>query len=85
MLLNQNQPRKASLYFIAVLQIQNMRYSSWLHLAYAKTLLSDFDEAKQAMQQATAYRPTTSIPSDAMLDKALSERFQMPSPQAGIS
>jgi len=85
MLLNQNQPCQASLYFIAVLQVQTMRYSSWLHLAYAKTLLSEFDEAKQAMQQAAAYRPTTSIPSDAMLDKALSERFQMPSPLAGSS
>jgi hypothetical protein len=85
MLLNQNQPRQASLYFIAVLQLQTMRYGSWLHLAYAKTLLSEFDQAKQAMQQAAAYRPTTLIPSDAILDKVLSERFQMPSPRAGIS
>jgi tetratricopeptide (TPR) repeat protein len=57
MLLNQNQPRQASLYFIAVLQLQTMRYSSWLHLAYAKTLLGETDQAKQALQQALTYRP----------------------------
>jgi len=80
MLLNQNQPRQASLYFIAVLQLQTMRYSSWLHLAYAKTLLGETDQAKQALQQALTYRPATLTPSDAMLDKALAERFQMPAP-----
>jgi tetratricopeptide (TPR) repeat protein len=80
MLLNQNQPRQASLYFIAVLQLQTMRYSSWLHLAYAKTLLGETDQAKQALQQALTYRPATLTPSDAMLDKALAERFQMPVP-----
>jgi hypothetical protein len=80
MLLNQSQPRQASLYFIAVLQLQSMRYSSWLHLAYANTLLSENDQAKQALQQALSYRPATLIPSDAMLEKALIERFQITSP-----
>ena len=82
MLLNQNQPRQASLYFIAVLQLQTMRYSSWLHLAYAKTLLGENDQAKQALQQALTYRPATLTSSDAMLDKALAERFQLPAPPA---
>ena len=35
-LLNQNQPRQASLYFTAVFEMQNLRYSSWVHLAYAQ-------------------------------------------------
>jgi len=85
MLLNQGQPRQASLYFIAVLQIQNMRYSSWLHLAYAKTLLSENDQAKQALQQALSYRPVTLISSDAMLEKALTERFQIAPPLASAT
>ena len=83
MLLNQSQPRQASLYFIAVLQLQNLRYSSWLHLAYAKTLLGEHDQAKQALQQAVACRPPALIPSDNMLDKALAERYQLPAPPAG--
>ena len=79
MLLNQNQPRQASLYFIAVLQLQPLRYSSWLHLAYAKTSLGEHDQAKQALQQAQAYRPATLTPSDQMLEKALADRYQLPS------
>jgi hypothetical protein len=82
MLLNQNQPRQASLYFIAVLQLQTMRYSSWLHLAYAKTLLGENDQAKQALQQAMTCRPLTLIPSDEMLEKTLNERHQLPVPLA---
>jgi len=78
MLLNQNQPRQASLYFIAVLQRQTMRYSSWLHLAYAKTLLGENDNAKQALQQAATCRPPVLASSDAMLEKALAERYHLP-------
>ena len=80
MLLNQNQPRQASLYFIAVLQLQNLRYSSWLHLAYAKTLLGEHDQAQQALQQAMTCRPLALIPSDEMLEKALADRYQLPVP-----
>jgi uncharacterized protein HemY len=83
MLLNQNQPRQASLYFIAVLQLQNLRYSSWLHLAYAKTLLGEHDQAQQALQQALSCRPPALIPSDQMLEKALADRYQMPMPATG--
>lgn len=83
MLLNQNQPRQASLYFIAVLQLQNLRYSSWLHLAYAKTLLGEHDQAQQALQQGFTCRPSTLVPSDAMLEKALTERYQLPIPATG--
>jgi tetratricopeptide (TPR) repeat protein len=83
MLLNQNQPRQASLYFIAVLQLQNLRYSSWLHLAYAKTLLGEHEQAKQALQQAVACRPPVMLPSDDMLEKALADRYQLPAPTAG--
>ena len=79
MLLNQSQPRQASLYFIAVLQLQPLRYSSWLHLAYAKTLLGEHDQAEQALKQAQAYRPATLIPSDQMLEKALADRYQLSS------
>ena len=75
-LLNQNQPRQASLFFIEVLQLQNLRYSSWLHLAYAKTLLSEQDQAKKVLQQALACRPPTLSPSDAMLEKVLTDRLQ---------
>jgi hypothetical protein len=78
MLLNQNQPRQASIFFTAVLQLQNLRYSSWLHLTYAKTLLSEHDQAKQSLRQALACRPRTLIPSDAILEKALTERFEIP-------
>ena len=78
MLLNQNQPYQASLYFTAVLQLQNLRYSSWLHLAYAKTLLGEHVQAKQALQQALACRPPALLPSDAMLEKALAHRCQLP-------
>ena len=83
MLLNQNQPRQASLYFIAVLQLQNLRYSSWLHLAYAKTLLGEHDQAQQALQQALSCRPPALNPSDQMLEKALADRYQMPMPATG--
>ena len=83
MLLNQNQPRQASLYFIAVLQLQNLRYSSWLHLAYAKTLLGEHDQAQQALQQAMTCRPLALIPSDEMLEKALADRYQLPVPATG--
>ena len=83
MLLNQNQPRQASLYFIAVLQLQPLRYSGWLHLAYAKTLLAEHEQAKQALQQAMTCRPLALIPSDEMLEKALNERYQLPAPAAG--
>ncbi len=85
MLLNQSQPRQASLYFIAVLQLETTRSSSWLHLAYAKTLLGENEQAKQALQQALTYRPVTPIASDAILEKALIERFQMASPPVGTS
>ena len=78
MLLNQNQPRQASLYFIAVLQMQTMRHSSWLHLAYAKTLLSEHEQAKQLLQQASVCRPMNLSPSDATLENALTQRFQIP-------
>lgn len=77
MLLNQNQPRQASLYFNAILQMQAMRYSSWLHLAYAKTLLSEHDQAKKLLQQALECRPVNLSPSDALLEKALRQRFHM--------
>lgn len=77
MLLNQNQPRQASIYFTAVLQLQTMRYSSWLHLAYAKTLLLEYDQAKQLLRQALVFRPTTLSPSDAILENALGQRFKM--------
>ena len=77
MLLNQNQPRQASLYFIAVLQLQNLRYSSWLHLAYGKTLMSEHDEAKQSLNKALDCRPLTLTPIEAMLQNALIERFQI--------
>lgn len=80
MLLNQSQPRQASLYFIAVLQLQNLRYGSWLHLAYAKTLLGEHDQARQALQQAFTCRPPTLIASDATLEKALTDRYQLPAP-----
>ena len=83
MLLNQNQPRQASLYFIAVLQLQPLRYSSWLHLAYAKTLLAEHDLAKQTLQQAMTCRPMALTPSDEMLEKALNERYQLPAAMAG--
>jgi hypothetical protein len=83
MLLNQNQPRQASLYFIAVLQLQSLRHSSWLHLAYAKTLLGEHDQAKQALQQAMTCRPPALTPSDEMLEKALADRYQMPVPTTG--
>lgn len=85
MLLNQNQPRQASLYFIAVLQLQNMRYSSWLHLAYAKTLLFEYDQSKQALHQAIAYRPANLVAADANLDKALTQRYQLPAPPVSTS
>ena len=85
MLLNQNQPRQASLYFIAVLQLQTMRYSSWLHLAYAETLLGEDHQAKQALQQALAYRPANLVASDANLDKALTQRYQLPAPPVSTS
>lgn len=83
-LLNQNQPRQACLYFIAALQIQNLRHSSWLHLAYAKSLIAEHDQAKQALQQAVACRLPTVPPSDALLEKALAERYQLPSPPAAV-
>ena len=83
MLLNQSQPRQASLYFIAVLQLQSLRHSSWLHLAYAKTLLGEHEQAKQALQQAMTCRPTALTTSDEMLEKALAERYQMPVPTTG--
>lgn len=85
MLLNQNQPRQASLYFIAVLQLQNLRFSSWLHLAYAKTLLNESDQARQALAQAHTCRPASVAPSDAMLEKALAERYQNSVPATGTS
>lgn len=85
MLLNQNQPRQASLYFIAVLQLQTMRYSSWLHLAYAETLLGQDHQAKRALQQALAYRPANLVASDANLDKALTQRYQLPAPPVSTS
>jgi hypothetical protein len=85
MLLNQNQPRQASLYFIAVLQLQTMRYSSWLHLAYAETLLGEDHQAKRALQQALAYRPANLVASDANLDKALTQRYQLPAPPVSTS
>lgn len=85
MLLNQNQPRQASLYFIAVLQLQNLRNSSWLHLAYAKTLLNESDQAQQALRQALSCRPPNLVPTDAMLEKALCERYQIPLPATGTN
>ena len=84
LLLNQNKPREASQYFSAVLQMQNLRHSSWLHLAYAKTLLAEHEQAKQALQQAVACRLPTPPASDAVLEKALAERYQLPTPSVFI-
>ena len=75
LLLNQNQPRQARLYFTYALQIQEFHYSSLLHFAYASTLLSENEEAQQSLFKAVEHRPQVPSPSDSSLESALIKRL----------
>ena len=76
MLLNQNQPRQAKLYFEVVLDGQPSSYSTWLHLAFAEILTGQIDRAKLALNMVIPNNQSTLSAADANLASAIINKLK---------
>ena len=77
MLLNQNQPRQAKLYFDFVLSGHHQRYSTRLHLAYAEILLGNHESANNLLYRSVFDKPSEINGNDAVLESALLKKLSV--------
>ena len=75
MLLNQNQPRQAKLYFEAVLNAEPKRHSTWLHLSFSEIRTGHLDRARSALNMVITENISTLSPSDANLASLLASKL----------
>jgi hypothetical protein len=76
MLLNQNQPRQAKLYFEAVLHNQPTRHSTWLHLSFSEILVGNLARAKLALSMVTKENMSNLSTTDTSLASLLTDKLK---------
>ena len=75
--LNQSQPKKASIYLEQTLALDPARYSSWLHLSYARVLSKNNAHAKEAFNRAQQCKHHALSETETYLDDWLEKQLSV--------